>query len=115
MHEEALTDASHRAAVAGQVERSVRPVPARVYRVQDVEGRGPWRPGFSRLWVRDRDDHDNLRPWVEQFGVGIIPRNGWPFGRHFGCAWPHAGAVAPLVHGRGVCDAASLRLPGREH
>ena len=38
------------------------------------------------MWVRDRDDHDNLRPWLEQFGTGIIPRNDWPFGRHFACA-----------------------------
>ena len=73
-------------AVGCRLDRTVRPVPARVYRVQDVEGRGPWRPGFSRLWVRDRDDHDNLRPWVEQFGLAIIPRNHLPFGRHFGCA-----------------------------
>lgn len=68
---------------AGPLDGRVMAVP--VYRVQDAEGRGPWRPGFSRLWVRDRADHDNLRPWVEQFGVGIILRDGWPFGRHFGC------------------------------
>ncbi len=74
------------AAGQGPLERPVGPVPARVYRVQDSEGRGPWRPGFSRLWVRDRDDHANLRPWVEQFGMQIIPRTGWPFGKHFGCA-----------------------------
>jgi len=73
-------------ATAGPLDRTVRHVPTRVYRVQDAEGRGPWRPGFSRLWVRDRDDHDNLRPWVEQFGMEIIPRTGWPFGKHFGCA-----------------------------
>lgn len=59
--------------------------PILLYRVQDLEGRGPWRPGFSRLWVRDREDHDNLRPWPEQFGLDIIPKGGWPFGRHFGC------------------------------
>lgn len=54
-----------------------------VYRVQNLEGRGPWRPGFSHLWVRDRDDHDNLRPWVEQFGLGIIPR--WSPYWYYGC------------------------------
>jgi len=24
---------------------------AKILRVQDSDGRGPWRPGFSRLWV----------------------------------------------------------------
>lgn len=84
--ETTMNEGTMPAAVGSRLDRTVRPVPARVYRVQDVEGRGPWRPGFSRLWVRDRDDHDNLRTWVEQFGVGIIPRTGWPFGKHFGCA-----------------------------
>lgn len=39
-------------AVGCRLDRTVRPVPARVYRVQDVEGRGPWRPGFSRALLR---------------------------------------------------------------
>lgn len=33
-----------------------------IYRVQDREGRGPWRPGFSDTWVIHRPDHENLRP-----------------------------------------------------
>lgn len=37
------------------------------------------------MWVRDRDDHDNLRPWPEQFGLGIIERSKPSLGRHFGC------------------------------
>lgn len=39
-----------------------------VYRIQDRDGRGPWKPGFSRRWVEDRADHDVLRPWFEEFG-----------------------------------------------
>ena len=39
-----------------------------VYRIQDAQGRGPWRPGFSQLWVRDRKDHENLVPWFVEFG-----------------------------------------------
>lgn len=39
-----------------------------IYRVQDKEGRGPWRPGFSHKWVRPRPDHDNLPPWLFEFG-----------------------------------------------
>ena len=56
-----------------------------VYRVQDSEGRGPWRPGFSKHWVRERDDHANLVPWMQEFG-DIIPRGGSGFGKHCGCA-----------------------------
>jgi hypothetical protein len=36
--------------------------------VQDLDGRGPWKPGFSRVWVKERDDHENLIPWYEEFG-----------------------------------------------
>jgi hypothetical protein len=56
-----------------------------IYRVQDAEGRGPWRPGFSAKWVRYRPDHELLRPWIEQFGKGILPRIASPVPRHFGC------------------------------
>jgi len=73
-------------AVGSRLDRTVRPVPARVYRVQDAEGRGPFRPGFSHWWVEERPDHDNLVPWMQQFGYDAIPRTGWPFGKHFGCA-----------------------------
>ena len=39
-----------------------------VFRIQDVEGRGPWKPGFSHKWVQDREDHENLLPWHIEFG-----------------------------------------------
>ncbi len=39
-----------------------------VYRIQDKDGRGPWKPGFSHRWVEDREDHDNLVPWPMEFG-----------------------------------------------
>jgi len=39
-----------------------------VYRVQDKDGRGPWKPGFSHRWVEDREDHNNLPPWFVEFG-----------------------------------------------
>lgn len=39
-----------------------------IYRVQDKEGRGPWKPGFSRFWVEGREDHANLVPWYAEFG-----------------------------------------------
>lgn len=38
-----------------------------IYRIQDSDGRGPWKPGFSHRWVEDRPDHDNLPPWIIEF------------------------------------------------
>lgn len=29
-----------------------------VYRVQDRNGRGPWKPGFSESWVEDRTEQE---------------------------------------------------------
>jgi len=34
----------------------------KIYRIQDKEGRGPWKAGFSHQWVETREDHDNLLP-----------------------------------------------------
>ena len=39
-----------------------------IYRIQDKEGRGPWKPGFSKHWIEPRPDHDNLVPWYAEFG-----------------------------------------------
>jgi hypothetical protein len=55
-----------------------------VYRIQDKDGRGPWKPGFSRNWVEDRTDEEYaaLPPGGEQF-----PKlDGMTFlcGRHYG-------------------------------
>lgn len=41
----------------------------KVYRIQDKDGRGPFKPGFSHRWVEDRPDHDNLIPWFAEFGA----------------------------------------------
>lgn len=39
-----------------------------VYRIQDKDGRGPWKPGFSATWVEYRQDHENLKPWGYEMG-----------------------------------------------
>lgn len=39
-----------------------------IYRIQDVDGRGPFKPGFSRKWVCEREDHQNLKSWLDEFG-----------------------------------------------
>lgn len=40
-----------------------------VYRVQDKDGRGPWKPGFSSKWVEDREESEYaaLAPGLHQF------------------------------------------------
>lgn len=38
-----------------------------IYRIQDADGRGPWKPGFSHRWVQYREDCDNLVPWFVEF------------------------------------------------
>ena len=48
-----------------------------VYRIQDGDGRGPWKSGFSHRWVEDRPDHDNLPPWVVEFGRVDLKRFTW--------------------------------------
>lgn len=53
-----------------------------VLRIQDAEGRGPWRPGFSHWWVRDREDLENLPPFFEVWPhLTQAARPGW----HMGC------------------------------
>lgn len=39
-----------------------------IFRIQDSKGRGPWKPGFSHLWVENRPDHNNLIPCHHEFG-----------------------------------------------
>jgi len=43
-----------------------------IFRIQDAEGRGPWRPGFSMRWSEPRDDMDNLHPWFVEFSHRAI-------------------------------------------
>jgi hypothetical protein len=60
-----------------------------VYRVQDSDGRGPFKPGFSGSWIdADIGDRDNLRAWPLEFGDGIVNqvRLLVAHGYHCGCA-----------------------------
>lgn len=56
-----------------------------LYRVQDAEGRGPFRPGFSRSW---RDEHGpSLPPIYDELGIAFDKlRTLVPFGMAAGCA-----------------------------
>src|SRR5208282_10475 len=43
-----------------------------IYRIQDNEGRGPYRPGFSTKWLDDDPRALGLLPWFEEFGTSIL-------------------------------------------
>ena len=38
-----------------------------IYRIQDDDGRGPWKPGFSEKWTRQEPDF-SLQPWFFTMG-----------------------------------------------
>ena len=40
-----------------------------IYRVQDKDGRGPFKPGFTKLWLQVEKE---LTSWIEEFGKQII-------------------------------------------
>jgi hypothetical protein len=54
----------------------------KIYRIQDKDGRGPWKPGFSHLWVESRLDHENLIPCFIEFRN---VKNLSVYGMHLGC------------------------------
>ena len=55
-----------------------------VYRVQDKNGRGPFKPGFTTIWLDDEKDRW-LESSIQEFGAAVITNHGGP-GRHLGCA-----------------------------
>ena len=52
----------------------------RVFRVQDSDGRGPFKPGHSKDWADEFDTPGlaALPPWGDEFGWDIIDRLGRP-------------------------------------
>lgn len=58
-----------------------------VYRIQDADGRGPWRPGFSVKWI-DPDfgpGVEDMPPYFVEFGADLLKRRG-RIGEYYGCA-----------------------------
>ncbi len=56
-----------------------------IYRIQDKEGRGPFKPGFSKVWSDD-DFALGVKAhptWMQEFGSDLIAKNGKP-GNHWG-------------------------------
>lgn len=58
-----------------------------VYRIQDADGRGPFRPGFSQKWADDdfAPGMKRLPTWGQEFGNDLITRTGFAH-EHFGSA-----------------------------
>jgi hypothetical protein len=56
-----------------------------IYRIQDKDGRGPFKPGFSDRWLCDKRSDDEYRalvPWTEEFDdLKLIHMPGI----HYGC------------------------------
>jgi hypothetical protein len=61
-----------------------------VYRIQDQDGRGPFRPGFSHIWLDEDigERYQRNRSWMEEFGADLIARLGLP-GEFYGSAVRH--------------------------
>lgn len=55
-----------------------------VFRWQDAEGRGPYRPGMSRYWA-DEDQQASNPPMFIEFGADVV-RHGRP-GEAMGCGF----------------------------
>ena len=62
---------------------------ALVIRVQDAEGRGPYRPGFSRQWS---DAIGPIcKPWWVELGLSMADAHArMPVGYHYGCGFRSA-------------------------
>ena len=55
-----------------QHRRAPRAQTRRVFRIQDREGRGPFRPGFSQMWLdEDLGARVALPTWMEEFGTVV--------------------------------------------
>ena len=87
---------------------------ATVYRVQDAEGRGPYRPGMSGRWCDPGHEARNPAVWDETgpAAVETLPR-----GRHAGCGFLTLGALAAWFTGPELSALERLgygvvRLPG---
>lgn len=57
-----------------------------VFRVQDHEGRGPFRPRISQQWIDESAPTPMFPTWMEEFGWNVFERSGGKPGEHFGSA-----------------------------
>lgn len=76
-----------------------------IFRVQAADGRGPYRPGFSRLWA---DPHRCAPPtYMREFGTAFLREA--PAGWHLGCGFA---CLQQLCAWFGPAERARLALLG---
>lgn len=56
-----------------------------VYRIQDAEGRGPYRPGWSHTWLDKSRDESTRPPFYWEFGMHVARKA--LVGESIGCAF----------------------------
>lgn len=47
-----------------------------IYRWQDADGRGPYKPGISHYWADENHAERQLPPFFEEFGMDIVKQCG---------------------------------------
>jgi len=57
-----------------------------VYRVQDADGRGPYKPGFSHKWIDACNQGQNCPNVFDEF-PGLFPLPAPKLNQAFGCAF----------------------------
>lgn len=69
-----------------------------LYRVQDRNGRGPFKPGFSRVWIQK--DGPELKPGITEEFPDIVPKlqRAIAQGLHLGTAVRTTDDLAKVVH-----------------
>ncbi|MEW6708296.1 MAG: hypothetical protein AB1403_00605 [Candidatus Riflebacteria bacterium] len=58
-----------------------------VFRIQDLDGRGPFKPGYTETWLIDRPELDDLKPFSVLEIYGLYSKNMFSGARFigFGC------------------------------
>lgn len=57
----------------------------KLVRMQDDEGRGPWRPGFSRVWMTDKTPKIGAPIFMDRRLLSVVGK-AHADGLHIGCA-----------------------------
>lgn len=62
-----------------------------VFRVQDADGRGPFKPGVTETWLDADPDRTGPPSWMEEFGPNLL--------RDVGKAGEHHGSACRTIDG----------------
>lgn len=56
-----------------------------IYRIQDKDGRGPYKPGMSEQWVDQDRDESTRPPFYSEFGLHVLQKA--IYGQSCGCGF----------------------------